>query len=147
MNEASQLPFRLTRKPSPWVVVLMRLAFAIFWNGFFGIFVVLSWPHRAETPIFIQGVLGFFLLLGVGIIWDAVVRFQRTLTGKTAVVEVDRQPLRPGDTFRVRVSQRDLRSLSCLQVSIVASNTVTERSGNTTMTMTKSCYQKEIAVC
>jgi hypothetical protein len=29
------------------------------------------WPHRAETPIFIQGVLGFFLLLGIGIIWLA----------------------------------------------------------------------------
>jgi hypothetical protein len=147
MNETSQLPLRLTRKPSPWVVVLMRLAFAILWNGFFSVFVVLMWPHRAETPIFIQGVLGFFLLLGVGIIWDVVVRFHRTLTGKTAIVEVDCQPLHPGDTVRVRVCQRGLSSLSHLQVSIAASNTVTEQSGNTTTTTTKPCYRKEIAVC
>ena len=147
MNETSQLPLRLTRKPSPWVVVLMRLAFAILWNGFFSVFVVLMWPHRDETPIFIQGVLGFFLLLGVGIIWDLVVRFHRTLTGKTAIVEVDRQPLHPGDTVRVRVCQRGLRSLSHLQISIAASNTVTEQSGNATTTTTKPCYQKEIAVC
>jgi hypothetical protein len=147
MNETSQLPLRLTRKPSPWVVVLMRLAFTILWNGFFSIFVVLMWPHRVETPIFIQGVLGFFLLLGVGIIWDVVVRFHRTLTGKTAIVEVDRQPLHPGETVRVRVCQRGLSSLSHLQVSIAASNTVTEQSGNATTTTTKPCYWKEIAVC
>jgi hypothetical protein len=147
MNETSQLPLRLTRKPSPWVVVLMRLAFAILWNGFFSVFVVLMWPHRDETPIFIQGVLGFFLLLGVGIIWDLVVRFHRTLTGKTAIVEVDRQPLHPGDTVRVRVCQRGLGSLSHLQISLAASNTVTEQSGNATTTTTKPCYQKEIAVC
>src|SRR5262245_52376370 len=112
------------------------VAFAILWNGIFGAFVLLAWPHRAETPIFIQGVLGLFLLLGVGIIWDVVVRFYRTLTGKTAIVEVDRQPLHPGDTVRVRVCQRDLHSLSCLQVSIAASNTVTEQSGSTTRTTT-----------
>jgi hypothetical protein len=147
MKETSQLPLRLTRKPSPWVDVLMRLAFAILWNGFFGVFVVLMLPHQAETPIFIQGVLGFFLLLGAGIIWDVVVRFHRTLTGKTAIVEVDRQPLHPGDTVRVRVCQRGLGSLSHLQITIAASNTVTEQSGNTTTTATKPCYRKEIAVC
>src|SRR5262245_4619167 len=146
MNETSQLPLRLTRRPSPWVVVLMRLAFAILWNGFFGVFVVLAWPHLAETPILIQVVLGLFLLLGVGIVWDVVVRFYRTLTGKTAVVEVDRQPLHPGDTVRIRVCQRGLNSLRRLHVGIAASNTVTKQSGTMTTTTTKPCYQREIAV-
>ena len=40
--------------PSPWIAVLMRLAFAILWNGFVSVFVVLVWAHLSETPVFIQ---------------------------------------------------------------------------------------------
>src|SRR5437016_3709340 len=98
MTDAGQhLPFRLRRKPSPSMVVLQRLAFTSVWNGFFALFIFLTWPHRATTPIAIQALLRVFVLIGLGMVWDVVVRLFRTLAGKTALGDVDRQPLRRGE--------------------------------------------------
>ena len=144
MDVVTGLPYRLRRRPSPWVVVLQRLAFSTVWNGFFAVFVFLTWHHRSETPIFIQAILAFFVLCGIGMLWDLVVRVARTLEGKTAVVEVDKQPAQRGEALHVRVSQKDLASLAALQLGLIGESTVTETRGNTTITTTSRCYQQEI---
>jgi hypothetical protein len=125
-------------------VVLQRLVFTTLWNGFFGVFILLVWPHRATTPIFIQGILGFFVLIGLGMAWDLIARLLRTLAGKTAVVEVDRLPIRRGETLQLRVFQSDPASLATLQLALVGENTVTETRGNTTITRTGRCCTQEI---
>jgi hypothetical protein len=141
-----QLAIRLKRRPSPLVGLLGRAVFVLVWTGGIGGFIALSWPHRAEVPLVVKGILGLFALIGLGMIWDLAARAYRAATGKTAVVEIDRQPLAAGQAAQVRVVQADPQSLKTLVVKLVGENTVTERSadGSTTITRTAACHEQEL---
>jgi hypothetical protein len=139
-----QLPFRLQRQGSKWMVVLQRLVFTGVWNVIFVVFLLLAWRNRATTPPFMLGVLGLFVLFGLGMAWDLIARISRVVTAKTAVVEVDRQPVRPGETLKLRVFQKDPESLEALRISLIGENTVTETDGGTTITRTGRCFEKDV---
>lgn len=120
-SATQQLAFRLARKPSVLGEIGVRLAFTVVWNAFFGAFIVGAWMHDPrKTPVLIWVVLGALALFGLGMVWDVVARLARLLLGRVPSVEVDRQPLRPGDRFRLRVLEPHPESLAVLQVGLVS---------------------------
>ena len=143
-DPAQQLPFRLRRRGSKWMVVLQRFAFTTIWNLIFVTFFLLSWRNRAATPPVMLGVLGLFVLFGLGMAWDLIARISRVVTAKTAVVEVDRNPVRPGEMLRLRVFQKDPGSLEALGIALIGESTVTEVNGGSSTTTTSRCFENEI---
>jgi hypothetical protein len=110
---------RLARKPSLWMNFFGRLIFAVLWSGVFFAVSVWAWLHRFGTPTFILIVLGFFDLIAIGVVWDIVVRFWRTLRHREPVVEVDREPAAYGDSVQVRVVEEHPESIAEMGVKLV----------------------------
>src|SRR4051794_20905927 len=95
---------RLARKPSLWMNFLGRLIFAAIWAGVFFGFFLWAWIHRFGTLTFILVILGLFDLIAIGVVWDIVVRFWRTLNHREPIVEID--PAKYGGTVQVRIVEK-----------------------------------------
>ena len=136
---------RLVRKPSLWMGFFGRLLFCVIWAGAFAALSFFVWTfHRHDTPVFIFIVLGFFDLIALGMVWDIVVRFWRTLTNKQPTLEIDHDNLQLGSTAQVQFHEESPESLAEIDVRLVAMATVTTRSGSTTTTTTAPCYDQEL---
>lgn len=96
---------RLARKPSVWSGFLGRLAFGIVWAGSMITATWFVWTRGAGTPILAWVFLGILDLFAIGIVWDLVIRFWRTINGRQPVLsagccscasrgEIDRPSLR-----------------------------------------------------
>ena len=110
---------RLARKPSLWMNFFGRLIFAVVWAGAFFGFSWWAWIHRFGTPTFILVILAFFDLFAIGVVWDIVVRFWRTLHHREPVVEVDRNPAAYGDAVQVRIIEEHPESIAEMGVKLV----------------------------
>ena len=136
---------RLVRKPSLWMGFFGRLIFCTIWAGGFAVFSWFIWTyHRADTPKFIFFVLGFFDLLAIGMIWDIVVRFWRTLTNKQPELEIDHEPLQRGSSAQIRFSEPHPESLAEINVRFVGEHTVKQTTGSTTRIFNERCYDQEL---
>jgi hypothetical protein len=139
---------RLARKPSLWVNFLGRLIFGVVWAGAFVALSWFVWPRRAETPTFILIILGFFDLLALGVIWDLVVRFWRTLTKKQPIVEIDKTSLTYGSTAQLRIVEEHPESVAQMNVHLVGESWVTSdhQSGSQRVIVKsyQSCFDEEL---
>jgi hypothetical protein len=137
---------RLRRKPSLWMNFFGRLAFAIVWVGFMFGFTFMVWTRSpaGKTPIFIWIILGIFDLFAVGMIWDIVVRFWRTLMNRQPIVEIDRQQLRPGETAQLRIVEEHPESVKQMSVRLVAQRWVVTKDGSTTIRSFQPCFDQEL---
>jgi hypothetical protein len=136
---------RLVRKPSLWLGFLGRLVFCIVWAGaFFGISYFVWNYRRAGTPWFMFLFLGFFDLIAIGVVWDIVVRFWRTLTNKQPEVSIDHDNLQLGSTAQVQFTEPNPESLADISVRLVAEHTLVFKSGTTKTYRTERCYDEEL---
>ncbi|HSP17080.1 MAG TPA: hypothetical protein VLV78_20210 [Thermoanaerobaculia bacterium] len=136
---------RLARKPSLWMNFLGRFLFGVVWAGGMSAFTWVVWVKRdANTPVFVWFVLGFFDLLAIGIVWDLVVRFWRTLMHRQPVVEIDRQSLRYGDSAQLHVVEEHPESVKEISVRLVAEHWLTTTNGGTTIRSYQPCYDQEL---
>lgn len=135
---------RLAPHPSPWGTFLGRLLFATVWSGFFGVFSLMVWRHSAETPWFIFAILGFFDLIAVGMLWDVVVRFWRTLNHREPVVEIDQPSLAYGGSAQLRVTEPHPESVAELRVWLVGEQRTTTRTGNSVRQSVSRCHEQEL---
>jgi hypothetical protein len=138
------LMIKMARKPSLWMGFVGRLLFGVVWAGGFLGFSWLAWQSRAKTPVFIFIILGLMDLIAIGVIWDLVVRFWRTLTNKQPVLEIDRASLPYGGTAQVRFAEPNPDSLANIDVRLVADHWVTTQHGNTTTSSYEPCYDEEL---
>jgi hypothetical protein len=136
---------RLTRKPSLWLGFLGRLVFCVIWAGGFAAFSWFIWTyHRHDTAKFVFFILGFFDLLALGMIWDIVVRFWRTLTNKQPELNIDHDNLRPGSTAQIQFTEPHPESLAEINVHFVGEHTVKQKSGTTTTIFNERCFDQEL---
>ncbi len=145
---AQQLAVRLARKPSLWANFLGRLVFAIVWVGFFVGFSYFAWQHRVRTPTFVLVILAFFDLIALGMVWDIVVRFWRTLHHREPVVEIDRQWLAYGDSAQLSIVEPHPQSIAEMGVKLVGecytkSATDISQHRQTVVSLTR-CYEEEL---
>ncbi len=110
---------RLARKPSLWMNFLGRLIFAAVWAGVFFAASCWAWLHRFGTPAFILILLGIFDLIAIGVVWDIVVRFWRTLHHREPVIEIEREPAAYGDSLQVRIVEEHPESIAELGVKLI----------------------------
>jgi len=128
-----------------WAGFFGRLAFSTVWAGAFVAFSYFVWfHHRADTPIFIMCILGFFDLIALGMVWDIVVRFWRTLTNKQPEIEIDHEDLHPGSSALIRYNEPNPDSLAEFNVRLVATKMVVTKNGGTTTYSTEACYDQEL---
>jgi hypothetical protein len=136
---------RLARKPSMWTAFFGRLLFCVIWAGAFAVLSWFVWTyHRRDTPVVILIVLGIFDFFAIGLIWDIVVRFWRTLTNREPQLEIDHDNLQLGSTAQIQFHEEKPESLAEIEVRLVAMATVTTRSGSTTITRTAPCHDQEL---
>lgn len=143
MNLDQMFPFRLSRKPSLWAAFAGRFLFTVVWCGGIGAFsyFVLT---RGHAPLFVKILLGVFGFFGVMMLWDIVVRFWRTLTGKQPLVEIERLPLGYGESAQLRVIESDPESVREMVVSLVADHRVVRHDDNITVIGEERCYSSEL---
>lgn len=134
---------RIARKPPLWLGFLGRALFGLVWAGGTLGATYLAW-RSGKTPIAGWIVLGILDLFAVGILWDVVVRFWRTLTGKQPVVEIDRDSLGYGATAQLRIAEPHPESLADIDVRLVAEHWVTVKEGNTTTKTHEPCYDEQL---
>ncbi len=135
---------RLAPQLSLWASFLGRLLFTTIWTGFFGVFSFLIWRHRAETPWFIFAVLGFFDLVAVGMLWDVVVRFWRTLKHREPTVEIDQPSLVYGGSAQLRVTEPHPESVAEMSVRLVCEQVITTKTENRVQQFVKRCHDSEL---
>ncbi|MEK6372007.1 MAG: hypothetical protein AABO58_04875 [Acidobacteriota bacterium] len=135
---------RLAPHPSPWASFLVRLLFTTVWSGFFGVFSLMVWRHPAETPWFIFAILGFFDLIAVGMLWDVVVRFWRTLNHREPVVEIDQPMLVYGGSAQLRVTEPHPESVAEMSVRLVCEQRITTKTDNRVQQFVNRCHDQEL---
>lgn len=135
---------RLAPQPSPWASFRGRLLFTTVWTVFFGVFSFQVWRHRAETPWFIFGILGFFDLLAVGMLWDVVVRFWRTLNHREPVVEIDEPSLVYGGSAQLRVTEPHPESVAEMSVRLVCEQLITTKTANGVQQFMQRLHDQEL---
>jgi hypothetical protein len=148
---AQELPYRLRSRSSARKEILVRILVTLLWNAIFGGFTYMSWTHDpSQTPVFIWAILALFALIGLGMVWDVVVRIARAWLGRVPIIEVDLQPVRLGETLTVRVCESHPASLSRLEVELVGVTMTTSGSTTTTRygirTSLMACVPPELAV-
>jgi len=125
-----------------------RLIFAVIWVGVFFAGSIWAWMHRFGTPTFILIILGIFDLIAIGVVWDIVVRFWRTLQHREPVIEVDHEPAAYGESVQVRIAEQHPESIVELGVKLVgecyarAEREFTAHR-ETVVTLTR-CYEDEL---
>ena len=111
-------------------------------------FSYLAWRHRYGTPAFAFVLLGIFDLIAVGVLWDIVVRFWRTLHHREPVVEIDRQSLAYGDSAQVRIVEPHPESIAEMGVKLIGeclSKTEMDVSHHRTSVISLTrCYEEEL---
>ena len=136
---------RLVRKPSMWAGFFGRLVFFVVWAGMSFAFSWFVWfNERAHAPLVVKIVLGFFDLIALGMLWDIVVRFWRTVTNKQPQLDIDRKDVPFGSTAQVRFTEPNPESLAEIDVRLVALQTVKREQGNTTTYTTEAIYDEEL---
>ena len=139
---------RLVRRPSLWKSFFGRLAFSVVWVGGVVAFWVFTWPRRQGVSLLLYVFPALLSVLALGLVWDVVVRFWRTVTDRQPVLELDRAPLTYGATARLRVLEPHPRSLSEMVVTLAGDHWVTTRERDSRRDVTthsyERCYEAEL---
>ncbi len=139
---------RLARKPSLWMDFFGRLIFAVIWAGVFFTLSTWTWLHRFGTPTFILVILALFDLIAIGVVWDIVIRFSRTLQYREPVVEVERDPAAYGDSVEVRIVEEHPESIAEMGVKLVGESYTTVARDFTahreTVRSLTRCYEEDL---
>ena len=114
--------------------------FALLWNGFMG-FVVFIGLTQEEFPIFIWACLSIFILVGLGLIYNAIRQLIVWLTAGETIVEVGAEPLRFGQTTDLYVYQEGKKQAQQIQIKVVCQEKVTYRQGTDTKSETRTFYE------
>ncbi len=96
-----------------------RFLFAIVWVGVFFAFSLWAWRHRFGTPLGMLVILAIFDLIALAVIWDIVLRLQRTLQHRVPVVEIDHDRLAYGDSAQLRVVEEHPESINEMGVKLI----------------------------
>jgi hypothetical protein len=138
---------RLQRKPSLWMNFLGRFLFGVIWAGVFAFGTLWVWRHRYGSPVYVFVILGIFDLISIGVLWDLIARFQRTINRREPLVEIDHEPAY-GDSVKIRVTEQHPESLTELGVKLVGEcYTRSEREftqHREAVVVLTRCYQDEL---
>jgi len=85
-----------------------------------------------------------FFLIGVGSIFFLVRQVWITTGIGSTMVEISDHPLRPGEQYRVFLSQSGRLCLNVLRVSLVCEEWAAYRQGTNTRTETQEAYRQEL---
>jgi hypothetical protein len=122
------------------------LAACLFWNGIVAVFVVVALRGflKGDPDWVLTVFIVPFVLVGIGLI----VFFLRGLVVTTAVgptlIEISDQPLRPGERYRLFVSQTGRLRMKSMEVLFVCDEETTYRQGTDTRTETKRVYEQPL---
>jgi hypothetical protein len=137
-HQGSQLPVRLSVAVTRLGSLIGTLIFALFWNGIVSIFVyqvVQSWlkGRGGVFEIFLTLFLIPFVLVGlfaIGLFFYTLFKVRT----KDVVMEISKEPLRGGESFRVYFHQPGPVRFTRLQVRLICEEVVQYTRGTDTFT-------------
>jgi hypothetical protein len=141
-----RLAYRLPITQSPGLRLLMSGVFTVLWNGMVAI---LAWiaarDYLAGHPDWYLVALAVpFGLIGLA----AIVHFSMQLLLATAIgptsVELSRQPMYPGQSYHLFLSQAGRLSVRSLTVTLVCVEEATYRQGTDTRTERRRVHQEQL---
>lgn len=145
-SPGTRLRFRLPISTSAtWILIVVLVACGA-WNGVVAVFMVtLIRDLLAGNPQWLPTLVMIpFLLVGIGLI----VFFLRQLMITTGIgptlLEISDHPLRPGETYRLFISQAGRLRINALAVLLVCEEHVQYRQGTDTRTETRCVHRQEI---
>jgi hypothetical protein len=145
-SPGTKLRYRLPIETSPGWALVGMLAACLFWNGIVGTMVFFA------VRSFIAGkpewMLTFFCVPFVGVGLFLIYCFFRQLLVTTGIgptlLEISDHPLRPGERYRLFLSQPGRLNVNCLKLSLVCEEEATYRQGTDTRTETQTVFCREL---
>ncbi|MEN6405552.1 MAG: hypothetical protein ABFC77_03680 [Thermoguttaceae bacterium] len=147
-SPGTRLRFRLPMASSPGWALFGLLTACVLWNALVAACVwVAAKSHLRGEP---QWVLTFFLipfvLIGIGLI---VFFFRKLLVAAgigPTLMEISDHPLRPGQSYRLFLSQSGRLAINALRVWLVCEESATYRQGTNTRTETQEAFRQPVFV-
>jgi hypothetical protein len=145
-SPGTELAFRLPMAGSPAWTLGLWLAACLLWNGIVSLFAVVAvnglWAGDPDWVLIVF--LIPFLAIGIGL----VVVFVRQLVLATAIgptlLEISEQPLCPGRSFDLNLSQTGGLRIHWLEVLLACDEEATYRHGTNTRTESHRVYQQSV---
>jgi len=137
---------RLQRGTSQGCELGGLLLFSLFWNGIVSVFVwhvVQEW-QSGHRPYFLTLFMTPFLLVGVACaLW--LIRQLLVAGGvKETLVEIEREPVRPGETVSLRFAQPGPLSLYGLSARLICEEKISYTRGTDTYHESHVCEDREL---
>jgi len=145
-SPGTTLAFRLpTEAATAWKLVVTILA-CLVWNGIVSVFAfgAIGGHLRGEPDWLLTLVLLPFAAVGAGLALFLVRQLLATTGVGPTLVEISDQPLRPGGSYRLFLSQTGRLRLDSLEVILACDEEATFRHGTNTRTETRRVYEQAV---
>jgi hypothetical protein len=141
-----RLRFRLPTTRSTGWAMFGAIAFCLVWNTCVSIALILAVYKIMEGKpdwLFILLILPF-LAFGVIVIVHLVRKFHFATGVGPTFLEISDHPLKPGESYRIFLSQSGQLNMHSLRVSLVCEEQATYRQGTNTRTEIQEVYRQEL---
>lgn len=145
-SPGTRLAFRLPVAGSPGWALFGWLSACLLWNGLVLLFVVtvLRGFLRGDPDWLLTVFIVPFVLLGIGLIALFLRKLMLTTVVGSTLIEISDQPLRPGNRYRLFLSQTGRLKVSWLELLLVCEEEAAYRQGTDTRIETRRVYQRRL---
>lgn len=145
-SPGTNLAFRLPTAPSGTWTLVVTLVACLVWNGIVAAFAVgaVRGHLRGEPDWFLTLFILPFAAVGIGLVVFLVRQLLVTTGVGPTLVEISDQPLRPGKSYRLFLSQTGRLKLNSLEVILACDEEATFRHGTNTRTETRRVYEQTV---
>jgi hypothetical protein len=137
------LPVRLSMETAQRTSILVMLFVCLFWNGIVGVFVGIG-LFTDKFPWFVWLFLTPFILVGVAILAGLLKQILVALKVPDTVVELSQEPLVPGESVRIALSQAGSLNLTRLTVTVECEEKISYTRGTDTYHESRKVFSEPL---
>lgn len=137
---------RIRPEAGPAVNMAFLGCFSLFWNGIVSVFIavlVYQW-FEGEFQLFMALILIPFVLIGIALFIGFLSKLLIWLRVPETVLEMEREPLTPGERARIHLVQGGQFSLNTLTVDLKCIEKISYTRGTDTYTETHDVYTERL---
>jgi hypothetical protein len=136
-------PLVLKQVTSRLMAAIGLSLFALFWNGFIGLFVYLAFTR--QTPWFATLIIGVLALVGILVFVNAVAKIMQ-LWNPVSTLVCSQRYLYPGSQFEISwLHQGRTSRIQAFKITLVGEEQATFRQGTSSRTET-NCFHEQIII-
>jgi hypothetical protein len=145
-SPGTTLAFRLPTEPATAWTLVLTISTCLAWNGIVSVFAAgaIRSHLQGQPDWLLTLVLVPFAAVGAGLLVFLARQLLVTTGVGPTLVEISDQPLRPGQSYRLFLSQTGRLRLNSLEVILACDEEATFRHGTNTRTETRRVYERAV---